>query len=333
MSQLVLTAVGGDITETVQLADSNRLVPGPDELLIAIEAAPINNADYLLAAGWFAVQPAVPHPMGAEGVGRVRQAGADVDQSLVGRRVIILPTYEQGVWADEVVVAAGNVVPVSGTADPQQLAMLPVNPVTAHALLSRYVTLKPGDWVGQNLGNSAVGQYVIALAKRAGVKTVSVVRREEAAAQLRALGADLVVIDGDNLASRVAEALGGTKLRLVLDGAGGTGTSELVPSLETGGTVVSYSAATGQSPVVPLGDLIYRETTLHGFFIVNWIRNTPRKEIEETYAELGDLVEQGVLKAAVEATYPIDQYREALAHAQRPGRTGKILFTARKPTT
>ena len=39
-----------------------------------------------------------------------------------------------------------------------------------------------------------------------------------------------------------------------------------------------------------------------------------------------ELVEKGVLSASVEATYSLDQYREAIAHAQRPERSGKVLF-------
>jgi D-arabinose 1-dehydrogenase-like Zn-dependent alcohol dehydrogenase len=48
--------------------------------------------------------------------------------------------------------------------------------------------LKPGDWVGQILGNGAVGQYVVRLAKRAEYKTLSIVRREKAADRARSLG-------------------------------------------------------------------------------------------------------------------------------------------------
>jgi NADPH:quinone reductase-like Zn-dependent oxidoreductase len=59
--------------------------------------------------------------------------------------------------------------------------------------------LKPGDWVGQILGNGAVGQYVIRLAKRAEYKTLSIVRREKAADQARSLGGDRVVVQGENL--------------------------------------------------------------------------------------------------------------------------------------
>lgn len=104
--------------------------------------------------------------------------------------MLILPTYEQGTWADRAVVPARNVVPVSDEADPLQLAMLPVNPATAYLALNRYADLKPGDWIGLTMTNSAVGQYVIALARHAGVKVLAVVRREDAAERVRILGAD-----------------------------------------------------------------------------------------------------------------------------------------------
>jgi NADPH:quinone reductase-like Zn-dependent oxidoreductase len=327
MSKLILTSVGGDPAQTVGLADDAEPTAGPGQVLVAVEAAPINPADFLLAAGWFGVQPTTPWAMGAEGVGRVVQVGPGVGQGLAGRRVIILPTFEQGTWSDRVAVAASNVIPVGERGDMLQLAMLGVNPATAHALLNRFVTLKPGDWVGQNLGNSAVGQAVVALAHRAGIKTLSVVRRPEGAKRLRALGADAVVTAGPGLDERIASALGGERLSLVLDGVGGNNATELVGALRNGGTVVSYSSQTGESPVLPLPDLIYRGISLRGFYIVEWVKSSPRKVLEDTYAELAGLVEGGVLSADVESTYPLGAYAAALTHAQNPDRAGKILFT------
>jgi NADPH:quinone reductase-like Zn-dependent oxidoreductase len=326
MSQLVLTGIG-DVDTTVRFEEQPDQTLGAGDLLVAIEAAPVNPTDFLLAKGWYGIQPEIPSVLGAEGVGRVLEAGADVDGSLVGKRVVILPTYEQGTWSDRVAVPARNVVVVPEGADASQLSMLGVNPPTAYLLLNRYVDLKPGDWVGQNLGNSAVGRYVLALAKRAGVKTLSIVRREDTAKELRELGADVVLVDGDDLGERITEALGGARLRLVLDGAAGSTAVELAHSLEFGGPIVSYSSATGESATLSLGDVIYREITHHGFWLINWIRNAPREEIERTYATLADLVADGVLTAPVEATYSLDEYQEAFAHARKPGRAGKVVFT------
>ncbi|GAA0389343.1 zinc-dependent alcohol dehydrogenase family protein [Microbispora corallina] len=332
MSRLVLTAVGGDLQDTVALVEDQDPPLAPGDVLVEVDAAPINNADLLFTMGWFSAQPQLPQALGAEGVGRVVRAGEDVDRTLVGRRVLILPTFVHGTWTDQVVVPASAVVPISVTdgADALQLAMLPVNPATAYALLNDYAALRPGDWIGLNLANSAVGHHVIALARRAGIRTLAVVRREAAAEQVRALGADAVVVDGADLGERISAALGGERLRLALEGTADPGqTAALVQSLEDGGTVVTFAAATGQAPSVPVGDLIYRGIVLRAFFILNWIRDTPRKELEGVYAELADLVEQGVLKAPVEATYPLRDHRAALAHAARAERSGKVLFVPR----
>jgi NADPH:quinone reductase-like Zn-dependent oxidoreductase len=66
--------------------------------------------------------------MGAEGVGRVVEAGSRADPALVGRRVIMLPSFRFGTWATRTVAPAGNVVPVPEDAEALQLAMLAVNP-------------------------------------------------------------------------------------------------------------------------------------------------------------------------------------------------------------
>jgi NADPH:quinone reductase-like Zn-dependent oxidoreductase len=327
VKRLVLTAVGGALDDTVSLDVGSEGSPGVDDVVIAVEAAPINNADVLFAAGWFGVYPQVPAAMGAEGVGRIVEAGSQVDPALVGRRVLILPTFHYGTWATRTVVPARNVIPVSEQADVLQLAMLSVNPAAAYALLNDFVPLRPGDWVGFNLANSAVGHYLIALARRAGIKTLAVVRRKDAADEVRQLGADLVLLEGDHLKERVAEALRGGSLRLLFEGTGDpVQVAQLVPAVEDGGSVIAFSAVTGQAPAVPLPDLIYRGISLRGFYILNWIRDTPRERLERVYGELAELVDHGAISAVVEATYPLDQYQQALRHAQKNARTGKVLF-------
>src|SRR5207245_7540422 len=152
----------------------------------------------------------------------------------------IHPTYAQRTGADEVGVPARNLVPMSDDADPLQLSMIGINPATAYLLLNRYVSLMPGDWIGQTAANAAMGQYIIALAKLAGVKTLNVVRREKAAEQIRRWGGDRVVLQGDNLHQDIERALDGKKLSLILDTVGGTSVGELAKSLKTGGSIVVY---------------------------------------------------------------------------------------------
>src|SRR5690348_8492975 len=206
MRQLQLIA-HGEPSDVIELNTVSEPALGQDDVLISMEAAPMNPSDFLFVRGIYGVRPAFPSSVGAEGVGRVAKIGSKVDAALRGKRVLILPTYEQGTWADEVVVPVRNLVPMSDEADPLQLSMIGINPATAYLLLNRYVSLISGDWIGQTAANSAMGPYIIALARLAGVKTLNVVRRREAAEHVRQFGGDRVVLQGDNLRQDIDKAL------------------------------------------------------------------------------------------------------------------------------
>jgi NADPH:quinone reductase-like Zn-dependent oxidoreductase len=325
MRQLQIIA-HGEPSDVIELNAVPEPALGQEDVLISMEAAPVNPSDFLFVRGTYGVRAAFPSPVGAEGVGRVAKIGSKVDPALRGKRVLILPTYEQGTWADKVVAPVRNLVPMTGGADALQLSMIGINPATAYLLLNRYVSLMPGDWIGQTAANAAMGQYIIALAKLAGVKTLNVVRREEAAKQVREWGGDRVVIHSYNLHKDIEEALDGKKLSLVLDTVGGTPVGELAKSLKPGGSIVVYGMQSGQFPAMPPREFIYGGLSLHGFWLINWIRNAPRTEIKEIYQKLGDLVADGSLSAAVEHVYTLDQFKEAFEQSLKSNRSGKILF-------
>src|SRR5256885_7435973 len=249
MRQLQLVA-HGEPSDVIELSTVPDPALGPEDVLISMEAAPINPSDFLFVRGMYGVRPAFPSRVGAEGVGRVAKIGTKVDVTLQGKRVLIIPTYDQGTWAEQVVAPVRNIVPMSDEVDPLQLSMIGINPVTAYLLLNRYVSLMPGDWIGQTAANAAMGQYIIALAKLAGVRTLNVVRREDAAEEVRQWGGDRVVLQGDNLHEDIERALDGKKLSLVLDTVGGTAVAALARSLKTGGLIVLYAVLSGQFPAI-----------------------------------------------------------------------------------
>jgi NADPH:quinone reductase-like Zn-dependent oxidoreductase len=325
MRRLQLVA-HGEPSDVIELDTVSEPALGQEDVLISMEAAPLNPSDFLLVRGTYGVRPPFPFPVGAEGVGRVTRTGSKVDAALQGKRVLILPTYEQGTWADQVVVPVRNIVPMSDDADPLQLSMIGINPATAYLLLNRYVSLMPGDWIGQTAANSAMGQYVIALARLAGVKTLNIVRREEAAEQVRQSGGDRVLLQGDNLHKDIEEALDGKKLSLVLDTVGGTLVGELARSLRAGASIVVYGIQSGQFPAFSPRDFVFRGLGLHGFWLLNWIHDAPRTDIREVYLKLGDLVADGSLSAAVEHVYPLERFKEAIERSLKSNRSGKILF-------
>ena len=200
------------------------------QVLIQVLAAPINPSDVLTLTGQYGQLPPLPAVGGNEGVGKILQLGPDVQTPAVGQTVLL--PVGSGTWSSHIVAEAKRLMPLPNEADPQQLAMMTVNPPTASLMLSEFVDLAPGEWVIQNAANSGVGAYLIQLAKIRGLKTVNIVRRETAVAGVQALGGDVVLVEGNGgLAKRVAEATGGAAIRLGIDAVGGKSTDYLATCL------------------------------------------------------------------------------------------------------
>ncbi len=310
----------------VQLVEYDAPQPEPGQVLVAMEAAPINPSDLLLIRGRYGHRPSLPAELGTEGIGRIVGVGSSVAPSRIGERVLILPALRHGTWQDQVAVEADDAIPVDPDADALQMAMLGINPMTADRLLRSFVDLPAGAWVGQTGGSSAVGSYVVALARQAGLRTVSVVRRPEAVAALVEAGADAVVVSGPQLPDDLARALGDERLSLLIDAVAGDAVTDLVPWLAHGSTLVSYGGMSGGPVAVSPADLIFRDIRVRGFWQMHWLERTPREEVVASYARLGALVADGVLKTPVTATYSLEEGQAALAHAAQTGRAGKVLF-------
>jgi NADPH:quinone reductase-like Zn-dependent oxidoreductase len=278
--------------------------------------------------GLYGIRPALPAIVGSEGIGRISAVGAGVDHVKPGDRVLL--PYPTAAWQDRANVDAAALFALPADVDPRQLAMLGINPTTAYVMLTDGVALAPGDWVIQNSANSGVGRAVIAIARARGVKTVNVVRREDAVAGVVAAGGDHVLVQGPDLARRVAAATGGAPIKLALDGVGGDALATLSGAVAPGGAVVVYSAMSGTAGAASPIDLIFRGISLRGFWLAPWVKRASRDRVHAVQRELATLIASGALSVPVAQIYPLDRAAEALAHAARF--TGKVLFAARAAT-
>ena len=296
--------------------------PAAGEVVFDVLYFPINPADIGLCRGTYRLRPSLPATPGAECVGRVHAVGAGVTHVKPGDLVINLQREN---WAQQRRVKAEDVILVAEGTDLQQAAMLRINPPTALLLLSDFVALKPGDWIIQNVANSAVGRLVIRLALALGVRTMNVVRRDALFGELKTLGADACVVDGPDLAERVRAANGDAPIRLALDAVSGPATARLSGCLAEGGVVVNYGSMSGQDPVMSRAGLSGGGQKLMGFILGRGLATRTLDQVRALYGELGRQVKDGYLSAPVESIYPIEEIAAALAHAQRGERSGKIL--------
>ena len=324
MKRIDLDAYGvpEDVAHCVEVPDVGA--PGPGEVVFDVLAFPINPADLGFCRGGYAVTPPLPATPGAECVGRVTEIGDGVAHVKPGDLVI---NFKRANWAQKRLVAAEDAIPIPSGLDLQQAAMLRINPPTALLLLSDIVDLKPGDWVVQNVANSAVGRLVITFARERGIRTVNVTRREDVFDELKALGADICLTDGDDLPARVKEATGGADIPLAIDAVAGPATARMAGCVREEGTVCNYGAMAAPFVEAPVGELVYRGITFTGFMLGRFLGRRSMDDIRAIYADLAAKMEKGLIHAPVDSVYPIEDIREALIRAQTGGRNGKVLVS------
>ncbi len=119
----------------------------------------------------------------------------------------------------------------------------------------------------------------------------------------------------------------GVEAKLALDAVGGAATGALARMLALGGTVANYGLLSGEDCAVSAHDLVFRDIRVRGFWLAKWFQTAARGRIASHYSRLVDWLEEGVAGAPVEARYTLDQAAEAVAHAARAARGGKILLT------
>ncbi|MHA2362567.1 MAG: zinc-dependent alcohol dehydrogenase family protein [Candidatus Hodarchaeales archaeon] len=314
----------GDPVKVVELVEKELSSLGEFNVLVDMEAAPINPSDIYNIQGFYPIKAKLPAIFGSEGIGKVKELGEKVTHLKEGDRVML--PLGSGTWREQLVLPSKKLFALP-EADPLQLAMIGVNPPTAYVMLSEFVELKEGDWIIQNAANSAVGRYVICFAKLMGFKTVNIIRRDSLVKELKMEGADVVLMEGPDLIKRINSETGNASIKLGFDAISGKATDIIAQSLYKQGTIITYGALSQENIQLNMGSFMAKDLTLRSFWLVHWLNQRNPETIQTTYSHIINLITKGDLKAKIDSTYNIENIKEALAHATKEGRNGKILVT------
>lgn len=317
----------GEPLDVLRLDDVPTPVPGPGQVRVRITHRPINPSDLLTVRGLYPTQPSLPGSPGLEGVGVIDGLGDGVTNISRGQRVISLAGLP-GTWAEYLVLPADRAVPVPDAVSDQVAAQVLVNPVTAWVMLNDELALDEGDWVLQTAASSTLGHLVVQLAKRRGIRTINVVRRRTQVLPLLDLGADAVVCTEDEpLVERVRAITGGKGVCGAIDAVSGPEGGEVAKCLASGGTMLTMGVLGGGTlGPIDAGDLLFKGATIRGFWLTNWYMRQAPESVGRALSEVLTLLATGAMKPEVAAEYELADFRDAIAHAERPGRSGKILL-------
>lgn len=340
-----------DGLDRVRLVDAPVPEPGPGQLRVRMRLSPVNpsdlnfiRGDYIRALerliwnqghadlcydpGRTQPSPRPPYSLGGEGVGIVDACGPGVPEAaFAGRRVAVVAGPPMGAWQDYTVVAAQRALPVPESIGDETAAMFIVNPLTAYAMVHEVLKVRADTWLMQDAAGSALARMVVRMSKLAGFRTINLVRGDAHREALAALGADVIVdTESQSVVEEVMKATGARGAEYALDCVGGELAAEMLRCLTLGGHMVVYGTL-GNSPIVlPSRDMMMPVTQMSGFFALNWLALQPPDRLPEIFGKLFQLAMQGVFESPVDATYPLEQVRDAIEASQVKGRAGKILL-------
>lgn len=311
--------------EVLTIKEVETPQPGPGEVRIKVTTCNINPSDIMFVQGLYGIRPRFPAVGGFEAAGIIDEAGEGVPLK-VGQRVIFTAI---GVWQEYVKVPAKGIIPIPDAMTDEVACQAFVNPFTAFAMLDES-GLQPGDWLMLTAGASAFGKFVIQLCKQRGIKTIATVRRPEQVEELKAIGATEVINTKEtDMVKAVREITEKQGVHCAFDAVGGEVGGALVDCLGMNGTVYVFGLLSLGLTPINTGVMIFKNLSIKGFWLTSWMASKSGKELAGITREVLTMLTTNQLKADVEATYSLDEIKEAVEHADRPGRKGKVLLDLR----
>jgi NADPH:quinone reductase-like Zn-dependent oxidoreductase len=184
-----------------------------------------------------------------------------------------------------------------------------------------------GDWVVQTASNGAVGKIVTVLAKSRGIRLLNLVRRAEAVNELESLGlTNVLSTDRADWLEQARSIVGPQGARAAVDSVGGDIASGLCSLLGEKGLLVTFGTASGGELRLPTEDIIFKQLTIQGFWAAKIFPTLSAADTQRMFGELIGLIVGGSLKLPAGGGFAFDQVAAAMAAAQTPGRSGKIMF-------
>ncbi|WP_306131888.1 alcohol dehydrogenase family protein [Roseivivax marinus] len=346
MKAVVTTGVGG--YDKLDYRDVPVPEPERGEVLLRVLAAGVNNTEINTRLGWYSSSvragtdgaddgevrddggwnDATPFPFiqGTDCCGRIVAAGAEVDASRIGQRVIVracmrpngfgdprtvwLGSDFDGAFANYVKVPATEAFPVDCDWSDAELALIPCAYGTAENMIAR-AGVASGMRVLVPGASGGVGSAVVQLAKRRGAEVVGITGAAKRD-MVRDIGADRVIAREDDL----LEALGAESVDVVFDNVAGPGFGTMLKVLRRGGRYVSSGAIAGPIVELDMRDMYLKDITLIG--CTAWD--------EPVFPNLVSYIEAGEIRPLVSATYPLEKIAQAQEAFGGKAHAGKIVL-------
>jgi NADPH2:quinone reductase len=308
--------------EVMKWEEVPRPEPGQGEVLIKQEAVGLNYIDVYFRTGLYKA-PTMPLIIGQEGAGTVVAVGPGVNLVKPGDRVAYAGAL--GGYATERVIAAERLVKLPDAIDFKTAAAMMLQGMTVQYLIRRTHAVQPGETIVLHAAAGGVGLILCQWAKHLGATVIAVVSTEQKAELARAHGAAHTVIGTANLVAEVKRITGGKMVPVVYDSVGKDTWSASLDCLAPLGLMVSYGNASGPVPPFDVGILAAKGSLyLTRPSLATYIAK--RDDLESVANDLFDVVQKGIVRIAVNQTYPLQEAAAAHVALEARKTTGSTVL-------
>ncbi|WP_206504717.1 NAD(P)H-quinone oxidoreductase [Streptomyces chrestomyceticus] len=300
--------------------------PSEGEVLVEVAATAVNRADLLQRQGFYDPPPGAPPYPGLECAGRVKALGPGVSGWSVGDEVCAL--LAGGGYAEQVVVPAGQLMPVPKGLDMAAAAALPEVTCTVWSNVFMIAHLRPGETLLVHGGSSGIGTMAIQLAKAVGARVAVTAGSADKLARCAELGADILVnYREQDFVQELRKATDGKGADVILDIMGAKYLGPNVKALATNGRLAIIGLQGGAKGELHLGALLTKRAAV----TATSLRGRPLAEKASIVAAVREhvwpLIENGRVKPIVDRTLPITEAAEAHRVVDASGHVGKVVLT------
>jgi NADPH:quinone reductase-like Zn-dependent oxidoreductase len=314
-----------DILEVTDIGDPPP--PNPGQIQVQVSAFPIHPGDLLAVAS--GPRP-VNHPVvaGIEATGVITAIGPGVAEFTTGTRVTFFPHF--GSWAEIVNVDAALAVTVPESLTDEVAAQLVGNPLTALMLrraAQQHFSVGFDGVVLNNAAASAVGRLFTADTEKHGIASVSIVRSDQRAQQLRHRFPTVPVVSTSaaDWPDQVRDAAAGRPIPIAFDPVGGTATTDLLSLLSPGGTVYAYGQLAHDNISLHASALLNSEKSIRGISITRWLTTVSTEQRASDLTSVAQIAEKLTQHFDTAPVYPINQITAAVHAVTAPGKVGTIV--------
>jgi putative PIG3 family NAD(P)H quinone oxidoreductase len=312
--------------EVLSLGELPDPEPGPGEVVLDVAATAVNRADLLQRQGFYPPPPGASDVIGLECSGTVRALGEGVEGWAVGDQVCAL--LAGGGYAEQVVVPAGQLMPVPDGVDLVTAAALPEVACTVWSNVFMVAGLQPGEHFLVHGGAGGIGTMAIQLAHALGARVYATAGSEEKLALCRELGADVAISYRDqDFVEVVKKESDGHGADVVLDNMGAKYLPRNVDVLALEGRLVVIGMQGGTKGELDLGVLLRKR----GAVVATSLRSRPPADKAAICAAVVEhvwpLVADGSVRPIVHRTLPLAEAAAAHALLESGDASGKVVLT------